>query len=76
MIMMVLGNPQVSISMSRTPVLLSFGDRRKAMKDKFKGELFMADELADSNVRYRGFFRTDKIGIAKGVLKIDVGSVL
>ena len=58
------------------PVLLSFGDRRKAMKDKFKGELFVADQLADSNVSYREFFRTDKIGIAKGVLKIDVGSVL
>ena len=55
------------------PVLLDFSNRRAAMKAKFGGELFPAD--ADAGVLFRDFFLTDRNGVPKGVVQIDLRSV-
>lgn len=58
------------------PVLLDFADRRRKMKEKYKGELFFMNSLVDSKVSFREFFLSDRAGIAKGVLNIQIRSVL
>lgn len=57
------------------PILLTFYNDRIDMKEKYKGELFLADDYAEGETYFRDFFRTDRIGIAKGVLHIDLRSV-
>ncbi len=57
------------------PVLLDFSNRRAAMKAKYLGDLFPASALAAPGVLYRDFFRTDRNGVEKGVVLIDLGSV-
>ena len=54
------------------PVLLDFSNRRAAMKAKYLGDLFPASAFA---ALYRDFFRTDRNGVEKGVVLIDLGSV-
>ena len=56
-------------------VLLTFGNKREAMKRKYGGELFPASAQAAAGVLYRDFFQTDRDGKAKGILLIDLGSV-
>lgn len=57
------------------PVLLDFSNRRAAMKAKYLGNLFPASFLAAPGVIYRDFFKTDRDGVAKGVLLVDLGSL-
>ena len=57
------------------PVLLDFSNRRAAMKAKYLGELFPASRLAVPGVLYRDFFTTDRDGVEKGVVLIDLGSL-
>ena len=57
------------------PVLLDFSNRRAAMKAKYLGDLFPASALAAPGVLYRDFFRTDRNGVEKGVVLIDLGSL-
>ena len=57
------------------PVLLDFSHRRAAMKAKYLGDLFPASALAEPGVLYRDFFRTDRNGVDKGVMLIDLGSL-
>ena len=57
------------------PVLLDFSNRRAAMKAKYLGDLFPASALAAPGVRYRDFFRTDRNGIEKGIVRINPGSL-
>ena len=57
------------------PVLLDFSNRRAAMKAKYLGDLFPASALAAPGVLYRDFFRTDRSGVEKGVLSIDLESL-
>ena len=57
------------------PVLLDFSNGRAAMKAKYGGELFPAYMDAGGGVRYRDFFLTDRNGVPKGVIKIDLGSL-
>ena len=57
------------------PVLLDFSNRRAAMKAKYFGDLFPASAFAAPGVPYRDFFRTDRNGVEKGVVLIDLGSL-
>ena len=57
------------------PVLLDFSRGRAAMKAKYRGDLFPATALAEPGVVYRDFFRTDRNGVKKGVVMIDLGSL-
>ena len=57
------------------PVLLDFSNRRAAMKAKYLGELFPETAQAVPRVLFRDFFMTDRNGVAKGVVRIDLGSL-
>lgn len=57
------------------PVLLTFADRRAAMKAKYGGELFPASFLAAPGVLFREFFQLDRDGRPKGTVRIDMKSL-
>ena len=57
------------------PALLDFSNRRAAMRAKCLGDLFPASELAAPGALYRDFFRTDRNGVDKGVVQVDLGSL-
>lgn len=57
------------------PVLLDFSNRRAAMKAKYLGDLFPASALAAPGVLYRDFFKTDRNGVEKGIVLIDLESL-
>ena len=57
------------------PVLLDFSNRRAAMRAKYLGDMFPASALAAPGVPYRDFFRTDRNGVEKGILLINLGSL-
>lgn len=56
-------------------VLLDFSNGRAAMKSKYLGDLFPASAFAAPGVLYRDFFRTDRNGLEKGVVLIDLGTL-
>ena len=57
------------------PVLLDFSNRRAAMKAKYLGDLFPASAPAAPGVPYRDFFRTDRDGVVKGIVLVELGSL-
>ena len=57
------------------PVLLDRAMGRAAMKAKYRGELFPASALAARGVVFRDFFRTDRDGVEKGIVSIDLESL-
>ena len=57
------------------PVLLDMKNRRQAMKAKYGGEFFPDSGLAAPGIRFREFFQTDRDGIAKGVVDINLGTL-
>ncbi len=57
------------------PVLLDLRHPRAAMKTKYLGDLFPASIHAVPGVLFRDFFFTDRNGIKKGVVLIDLGSL-
>ena len=57
------------------PVLLDFSNGRAAMKSKYLGELFPATSSAEPGVLFRDFFQSDRDGVAKGIVQIDLGSL-
>lgn len=57
------------------PVLLDFSNGRAAMKAKFGGELFPSTFSAGGGVIFRDFFLTDRYGVPKGVIQIDLRSL-
>ena len=57
------------------PVLLDFSNGRAAMKAKYLGDLFPASAVAEPGVLFRDFFRTDREGVEKGVVLVDLGSL-
>ena len=57
------------------PVLLDFSDGRAAMKAKYLGDLFPASAVAEPGVLFRDFFRTDREGVEKGVVLVNLGSL-
>ena len=56
------------------PVLLDFRDGRAAMKAKYFGDLFPASAEAEPGVLFRDFFQTDRDGVTKGIVLVDLGS--
>ncbi len=57
------------------PVLLDMTNSRAAMKTKYAGELFPASAQAAPGTCFRDFFQTDRDGIAKGVIEVDLGTL-
>ncbi len=57
------------------PVLLDFSNNRAAMKAKYLGDLFPASALDATGVLYRDFFKTDRNGIEKGIVLINLRSL-
>lgn len=59
------------------PVLQTFADRRRAQKEKYGGELFVAEWEADlAGTRFIDFFQQDKgTGREKGIVAIDLGGL-
>ena len=57
------------------PVRIDFSNRRAAMKAKYLGDLFPASAMAAPGVLYRDFFKTDRNGVEKGIVLIDLGSL-
>lgn len=60
------------------PVLRRHDDQRKSMKAKYFGDVFPWGTVACATTRliYRDFFQRDRSGVAKGVVLLDVTSVL
>lgn len=56
------------------PVLLDFASRRAAQKERYRGELFPADALADPRTResFLDFLQRDRAGRPKGIVCIDL----
>lgn len=55
------------------PVLLTFDRGRATQKEKYLGELFLADSQADEiGTIFREFFQTDRDGNPKGIIVIDL----
>ena len=57
------------------PVLLDMEHPRAAMKAKYLGDLFPASARAAPGVLFRDFFMTDRNGVEKGVVPVDLGSL-
>ena len=54
------------------PVLLDGGPAMRAM---YLGDLYPASGLAAPGVVFRDFFQTDRDGVAKGIVLVDLGSL-
>ncbi|MFM9969903.1 MAG: DUF6932 family protein, partial [Burkholderiales bacterium] len=55
------------------PVLLEFSNRRAAQKEKFGGEMFVANSAAaPSGIRFLDFFQCDKDGNPKGIVSLKL----
>jgi hypothetical protein len=56
------------------PVLLQFSDARAAQKERFGGELFPAEAIADPDgTRFLGYFQRDKLtGEPKGIVTLNL----
>lgn len=66
----------VNIS-SLDPVLLDFTSKRRAQKLKYSGEFFPLPEINDPNMMtFLDFFQFDKNDNPKGIIQLDLGSVL
>ena len=59
------------------PVLLTFDPGRATQKAKYRGELFPASVIADTDgLSFLEFFQTDReTGRAKGIVAIDLGGL-
>lgn len=58
------------------PVLLDFSHSRSAMKSKYLGELFPSGAMATPGVIYEDFFKTDRNNIPKGIVYVDLATLL
>jgi hypothetical protein len=55
------------------PTLLNFENKRAAQKNKYKGELFRSDQIADSyGTMSIDFFQRDRARNPKGIVAIDL----
>ena len=58
------------------PVLRDFSDKRQKQKDKYGGEFFPAESLADGVIFFRDYFQQDRhTGKPKGMIRIHVQQV-
>ena len=56
------------------PILLTFGQRRAAQKEKYQGEFFIAQSAADPHgTRYLDFFQHTREGVPKGIVALSLG---
>lgn len=60
------------------PVLLDFFEDRRAQKERFGGELFPVDMVAEpTGTRFLDYFQRERItGLAKGIVQIDLEAAL
>jgi Family of unknown function (DUF6932) len=60
------------------PVLLEFANARAAQKERFRGELFPAEAVADPDgTRFVDYFQRDKLtGEPKGIVALDLENLL
>lgn len=56
------------------PVLLDFSEQRAAMKVKYLGDLFPVNLNEASGQHFVDFFRTDRNGVEKGLVRIKLES--
>ncbi|WP_417832200.1 DUF6932 family protein [Terasakiella sp.] len=55
------------------PVLLDFSNKRKAQKEKYGGELFIATDGAGNGLFFEDFFQIEPMSAkAKGIIKINL----
>ena len=57
------------------PVLLDLTHPRATMKARYLGDLFPASVQAAPGILFRDFSKTDRHGVEKGVVLIDLGSL-
>ena len=57
------------------PVFLNAANGFAAVRAKYLGDLFPASGLAEPGVLFRDFFQTDRDGVEKGVVLLDLGSL-
>ena len=57
-------------------VLLDLSDGRAAMKAKYLGELFPSTiRMPLNNMSFLDFFQRDRLGMPKGMIHIDLGTL-
>ena len=57
------------------PILLEMEHPRAAMKEKYLGDIFPASAFAAPRVLFRDCFATDRNGVKKGAMLVDLGSL-
>jgi len=57
------------------PVLLDSRNGFAAARAKYLGDLFPASGVAEPGVLFRDFFRTDRDGVEKGIVLVDLRSM-
>ena len=57
------------------PVFLDASNGFAAVRAKYLGDLFPASGVAEPGVLFRDFFQTDRDGVEKGVVLVDLGSL-
>ena len=57
------------------PVLLDSKNGFAAARAKYFGDLFRASGVAEPGVLFRDFFRTDRDGVEKGIVLVDLRSL-
>jgi hypothetical protein len=55
--------------------LFSAGDGRLEMKAEYFGELFPEHYMADGQYTFREFFQSDRDGVAKGIVRLELGTL-
>ena len=57
------------------PVFLDSADYFAAVKAKYLGDLFPASGVAEKEVAFRDFFKTDRDGVEKGIVLVELRSL-
>jgi hypothetical protein len=58
------------------PLFFNFSNKRAAQKARFLGEFFPAEIAADAHRRtFLEFFQLDRTGLAKGIIRVDLGTL-
>ena len=57
------------------PVFLNAANGFAAVRAKYLGDLFPASGFAEPDVLFRHFFQTDRDGVEKGVVLVNLGSL-
>jgi hypothetical protein len=69
-------NPEGIAGAYLDPVLIKHSDGRRAMKAKYFGDIFpWAHSASTGGAVYIDFFQTDRDGVVKGIVAIDLGTL-